>query len=73
MSNSTQPCTWADVNLDDPAEIDEFTRLWIVSCGPQVEEDLRRLRELGVVDEEGNRISTAVPADMKDPGMDFGG
>jgi hypothetical protein len=61
------------VNLDDEAEIDEFTRLWIASCRPQVEEDLRRLRELGVVDEQGNRISTAVPADMKDPGMDFGG
>jgi hypothetical protein len=27
----------------------------------------------GVVDEQGNRISTVLPADMKDPGMDFGG
>ena len=73
MSNSTQPGTWSAVNLDDEAEIDEFTHLWIASCRPQVEEDLRRLRELGVVDEQGNRMSTAVPADMKDPGMDFGG
>ena len=73
MQNSTQLGTWAAVNLDDQAEIDEFTRLWIASCQPQVQEDLRRLRQLGVVDEQGNRISTALPADMKDPGMDFGG
>ena len=61
------------MNLDDQAEIDEFTRLWIASCRPQVEEDLRRLRQLGVVDEHGKRISTVVPEDMKDPGKDFGG
>jgi hypothetical protein len=51
MSNSTQLATWTAVNLDDQAEIDEFTRPWIASCRPQVEEDLRCLRELGVVDE----------------------
>lgn len=73
MPNSTQLGTWAAVNLDAPTEIDEFTRLWIASCQPHVEEDLRRLQQLGVVDEQGNRISTAVPADMIDPGMDFGG
>jgi hypothetical protein len=73
MPNSTQLGTWAAVNLDDQAEIDEFTRLWIASCRPQVEEDFERLRQLGVVDEQGNRISTALPADMKDPSMDFGG
>ena len=73
MPNSTQIGTWAAVNLDDQTEIDEFTRLWIASCRPQVEEDLRRLRQLGVVDEQGNRISRVVPADMKNPGMDFGG
>jgi hypothetical protein len=73
MPNSTQLGTWAAVNLDDQAEIDEFTRLWIASCQPQVEEDLRRLRQLGVVDEQGNRIAPSVPADMKDPSMDFGG
>jgi hypothetical protein len=73
MPNPTQLGTWAAVNLDDQAEIQEFTRLWIDSCRPQVEEDLRRLRQLGVVDEQGKRISTVVPEDMKDPGMDFGG
>jgi len=44
------------VDLDNHADIDEFTRQWIASCRPQVEEDLRRLRELGVLDEQGNRI-----------------
>ena len=61
------------MNLDHQAEIDEFTRQWIASCRPQVEEDLRRLRELGVVDEQGIRMSTSVPADMNDPATDFGG
>jgi uncharacterized protein YnzC (UPF0291/DUF896 family) len=61
------------VNLDNQAEIDEFTRIWIASCRPQVEEDLRRLRELGVVDEQGNRVSPDVPEDMEDPQTDFGG
>jgi hypothetical protein len=73
MPNSTQLGTWAAVNLDDQAEIDEFTRLWIASCRAQVEEDFERLRQLGVVDEQGNRISTDLPADMNDPSMDFGG
>ena len=73
MPNSAQPGTWAAVDLDDQAEIDEFTRLWIASCRPQIEEDLRRLRQLGVVDEQGRRISKSTPADMKDPRLDAGG
>jgi hypothetical protein len=55
MPNSTQLGTWAAGNLHGQAEMDEFTRLWIVSCRPQVEEDWRRLRELGVVDEQETR------------------
>jgi hypothetical protein len=73
MPNSTHLWTWSAVNLDNQAETDEFARQWIASCRPQVEEDLRRLRELGVVGAQGNRISTSISVDMNEPATDFSG
>ena len=39
----------------------------------KMQDYFRRLREMGIVDAEGNQLKTIVPADMLDPDADFGG
>ena len=61
------------VNFDDEAELDAFHAAWMESGRAQVEDDFRRLREMGIIDEHGNQLITEVPPDMLDPDADFGG
>ena len=61
------------VNFDKESELDAFHDAWIATGQANVQEDFRRLREMGIVDAHGNQLKTAVLADMLDANSDFGG
>jgi hypothetical protein len=75
MANTiqTSPLNIEAVNLDDDREIDAFHEAWIATGQDKVQNDYRRLREMGMVDEHGNQLKTVVSADMVDADADFGG
>lgn len=75
MANTveTVPLDIEAVNLDDEHEVDTFHEAWIATGRSKIQEDFRRLRELGIVDAHGNQVKTVVPADMLDANADFGG
>jgi hypothetical protein len=75
MSNmvETTPLNIEAVNLDDEREVDAFHEAWIDTGQAKVQDDFRRLREMGIVDAHGKQLKTAVPADMLDANADFGG
>ena len=69
----TTPLNIEAVNLDDEREVDAFHEAWITTGQAKVQDDFLRLRELGIVDANGNQLKTVVPADMLDADADFGG
>ena len=69
----TTPVNIEAVNLDDEREVDAFHEAWITTGQAKVQDDFLRLRELGIVDANGNQLKTVVPADMLDADADFGG
>ena len=75
MANTveTTPLNIEAVNLDDEREVDAFHEAWIATGQAKVQDDFRRLREMGIVDAHGNQLKTVVSADMLDANADFGG
>ena len=69
----TTPLNIEAVNLDDEREVDAFHEAWITTGQAKVQDDFLRLRELGIVDANGNQLKTVVPADMLYANADFGG
>lgn len=61
------------VNLADQREVNNFHDAWIASGQEKMLDDFRRLREMGIVDAQGNQLKDVVPTDMLDPNADFGG
>ena len=62
-----------DIDLEDEREVDTFHEAWIASGQSKVQDDFRRLREMGIVDACGQQVKTVVPADMLDSNADFDG
>jgi hypothetical protein len=75
MANTveTTPLNIETVNLDDEGEVDAFHEAWIASGQARVQDDFRRLREMGIVDANGKQLKTVVLPDMLDANADFGG
>ena len=75
MANTleTTPLNIETVNLDDEREVDTFHEAWIATGYAKVQDDFRRLREMGIVDADGKQLKTVVSADMLDANADFGG
>ena len=69
----TTPLNIEAVNLDDEREVDAFHEAWITTGQAKVQDDFLRLRELGIVDANGNQLKTVLPADMLNADADFGG
>src|ERR1022692_5279276 len=57
MSNmvETTPLNIEAVNLDDEREVDAFHEAWIDTGQAKVQDDFRRLREMGIVDAHGKQ------------------
>ena len=68
-----KPLNFEEVDLDNEEEVDAFHEAWIASGQAKVQDDFRRLREMGIVDAEGNQLKTIISPDMLDPDADFGG
>jgi hypothetical protein len=66
--------TWATVNTQDPAEMAEFDEQEERKAGERVKTAFKRLRDLGIVDANGELLTHELPPDML-PGAkrDFGG
>ncbi len=69
----TKPLNIEDVDFEDEDAINAFDEALIDSGQAKFQDDCRRLREMGIIDAEGNQLKTIVPTDMLDPDADFGG
>ena len=70
----TKRLTIETVDLDDEDEMDEFDNQIITAGLQKVRAESAELIRRGLMDEEGNMLSTELPPDMR-PGSerDFGG
>jgi hypothetical protein len=75
MANTVETTTLniETVNFDDEREVDAFHEAWIATGQAKVQDDFRRLREMGILDAQGKQLKTVVPSDMLDADADFGG
>ncbi len=65
MSTKTRDLTWANVDVDDDAEVKEFRRQEERKARERAQEAVRRLQEQGIMDAQGRRIRKDLPADMR--------
>lgn len=66
--------TWATVNLDDDAQVKALEDKLLDDAKEDLHRELRRLQDLGIIDERGNRLSKELPPDMQEGSdKDFGG
>ena len=56
----TTPLNIEAVKLDDEREVDAFHEAWIDTGQAKVQDDFLRLRELGIVDANGNQLTSIV-------------
>jgi hypothetical protein len=57
--------TWATVNTDDSREMADFDELEEQKAGERIKIAFNRLRDLGLVDANGELLSPELPADMR--------
>ena len=65
MSTKTQDLTWANVNVDDDAEMKEFRRQEEHKARARAQEAVKQLQEQGIMDGHGRRVRKELPADMR--------
>ena len=66
MSTKTRELTWANVDVDDDGEMNEFRREEERKARKRAQESVRRLQEQGIMDAHGRRIRKGLPADMRE-------
>jgi hypothetical protein len=65
MSTKIRDLTWADVDVDDDAEMKELRRQEEGKAHERAQEAVRRLQEQGIMDVRGRRVRKDLPADMR--------
>ncbi len=65
MSTKTRDLTWANVDVDDDAEMKEFRRQEERKARDRAQVAVRRLQEQGIMDVHGRRVRKDLPADMR--------
>jgi len=65
MSTKTRDLTWANVDVNDDAEMKEFRRQEDRKARERAQEAVRRLQEQGIMDVHGRRVRKDRPADMR--------
>jgi hypothetical protein len=74
MAANTQDLTWENVDLDNTAQVQELEDRLFQEAKEGLHRELRRMQDLGIIDEHGNRLSKELPADMQEGSdRDFGG
>jgi hypothetical protein len=66
-ATTKNPLDYANLNLDDSRERHAFYDAWIAKGSARIVSELRRMIELGIIDEQGNLLRTDTPPDMLDP------
>jgi predicted deacetylase len=61
MSTKTPGLTWADVDVDDDAEMKEFRRQEERKARERAQEAVRQLQEQGIMDVRGRRVRKDLP------------
>ena len=69
----TKPLNIEDVDFADNEAMAAFNEALMAPGVAKVQDDMRRLREMGLIDEQGNQLKSFVHPDMLDPDADFGG
>ena len=65
MSTKIRDLTWANVDVNDGAEMKELRRQEERKARERAQEAVRRLQEQGIMDVHGRRIRKDLPADMR--------
>ena len=65
MSTKIRDLTWANVDVDDDAEMKELRRQEERKARERAQEAVRRLQEQGIMDVSGRRVRIDLPADMR--------
>ena len=66
--------TWTTADINNPEEWRRAREQELDRAEQRIHEAVRRFRELGLIDEHGNRINKKLPPDMReDAERDFGG
>ena len=74
MATDPKEVTWATVNLDDDAQVKALEDKLLDEAKEDLHRELRRLQDLGIIDEHGKRQSKELPPDMQEGSdKDFGG
>jgi hypothetical protein len=73
MTTKIRDLTWANVDVDDNAEMKELRRQEELKARQRAQDAVRRLQEQGIMDVSGRRIRKEVPPDMRgDSDCDLG-
>ena len=60
-----------DVDFDDERAVDAFHEAWISTGQAKVQDDFRRLQEMGIVDAQGNQLKTYLDYEPSIPVSDL--
>jgi hypothetical protein len=66
MGTKTRELTWANVDVDDNAEMEEFRQQEERKARERAQEAVRRLQEQGIMDAHGRRVRKDLPLDMRE-------
>jgi hypothetical protein len=66
VATRTRELTWANVDVDDDAEMDEFRRQEERKADERIRKAFRELRDKGIVDEKGDLLRKELPPDMRE-------
>ena len=70
----TKELTWANVDLSNPEEVRRLHEQELDRATARIHAAVKRLQDLGIIDEHGNRRNKELPPDMRDDcERDFGG
>ena len=74
LDSREPPLTWANVDLDNPAERSAFYKREEAKAGKRAKRAFEKLQNQGIMDKNGNLLKPGLPPDME-PGSqrDVGG
>ncbi|HXJ96864.1 MAG TPA: hypothetical protein VMT20_28835 [Terriglobia bacterium] len=66
MPSQTQELTWANVDVDNDAEMDLFRKQEERKADERIRKAFHELQEKGIIDAQGRRIRKDLPHDMRE-------
>lgn len=66
MPTETRELTWANVDVENDAEMDLFREQEERKADERIRKAFRELQEKGIIDEKGELINKELPPDMRE-------